>query len=134
MIFKNIFSFPSVYKERNKEIKELQIFLIDVKIVDNKIIIESNCNGYNQTIEFQKNIIKPSTHIKIFCSCSSFKYEFASVLKKYDSLYNDNLFVNKLPKEKNPYRVICGCKHLIKFAEFIKKNINMINRRLNINE
>lgn len=129
VLFKQILSFPSHFKSRIQSLNDLKIFLTNIKN-NNKLIIESSCHNYNQAIEFNDNRFSPRTHVKIYCSCESFKFEFANVLATYDGLYNSDFFIDNPSKIKNPYGIICGCKHIIALSQYIMKHLVSINRRI----
>lgn len=130
--FKQILSFPSIFKDRNDNIKKLIIFLTEInKDSDNNIIIKSSCNNHNQIIKFYDDNFNSKTKVQIYCSCESFKYEFSYVLFENDGLLNGNFFQkNFKPKIKNPYNYICGCKHIISLSQYVIKKLETINRRL----
>ena len=130
--FNQITKFPSFFKDRNNSLENLKISVTKVfKDENNYLTINSSWNNYEQIIIFNNNKITSKSEVKFFCSCDSFKYEFASVVKKFGSLCNEEFFTNtKKAKYKNPFNLPGGCKHIVALSNYIIKNLNKIYRSI----
>lgn len=125
-LFKNLLHFPSIYREREKHLKDLKIVITSTKYnkESNTLLISGNINNYNQQILLNliDDKINKTSPIKIHCDCDSFKFEFAKGLNNADGLLNSEIFkpyFSKIPKDKNIHQIQSGCKHLIAIAQFI---------------
>lgn len=120
-----ISKFPATYKDREKSVKDI----IFTKIVanpdtDNNITIDSSTGKYNQQIVIHDKSIHLNSPCKVYCSCESFKYEFANSIFRAGSLNSPLEFVRsiiKRPKEKNEFNIASGCKHLVALARQVLK-------------
>jgi len=111
--------FPAAYKDREKSIGEVRFNNIHQDIIKDKIIIHASTDKYQQEIEIQDEVIHLNSPVKVFCTCESFKYEFANAVFKAGSLLKSISFVRSIisrPKEKNQYNVPSGCKHIVALA------------------
>jgi hypothetical protein len=111
--------FPSTYKDREKTIKTVVFTSIIPTIKENKININSSTNKYSQEIEIQDETIHLNSPCRVFCSCESFKFEFANAVFRAGSLLKSIDFVRSIisrPKEKNEYNIASGCKHIVALA------------------
>ena len=75
-------------------------------------------------MEIQDEIIHLNSPVKVFCTCESFKYEFANAVFRAGSLLKSVNFVRSIisrPKEKNQYNVPSGCKHIVALARQVIK-------------
>jgi len=116
--------FPAAYKDREKSIGEVRFNNIHQNIIKDKIIIHANTDKYQQEMEIQDEILHLNSPVKVFCTCESFKYEFANAVFRAGSLLKATSFVRSIisrPKEKNQYNVPSGCKHIVALARQIIK-------------
>jgi hypothetical protein len=116
--------FPAAYKDREKSVGEIRFNNINQDIINDKIIIHANTDKYQQDIEIQDEVIHLNSPVKVFCSCESFKYEFANAVFRAESLLKSLSFVRSIisrPKEKNQYNVPSGCKHIVALARQVIK-------------
>ncbi|MDD4081839.1 MAG: SWIM zinc finger family protein [Sphaerochaetaceae bacterium] len=109
--------FPALFKDREKLAKLVVFKDISVdKIKDNVILITGKTDKYEQEIEILNSKITLKSECKIFCSCESFKYEFANSVFKNGSLRRPISFIKsiiKRPKHKNEHNTPSGCKHIV---------------------
>ncbi|MCK9439425.1 MAG: hypothetical protein WC188_04670 [Candidatus Caldatribacteriota bacterium] len=109
--------FPSVYKDREPSVKEVSFVSIEAERTENKtIFIRSSTGKYKQEIEIFDKDIHLNSPCKVFCSCESFKYEFANSIFRSGSLLQSISFIRSIvsrPKKKNEYNIVSGCKHLV---------------------
>jgi len=111
--------FPAKYKDREKSVGEIQFTNINHNVIDNKIIIHASTDKYQQEIEIQDEVIHLNSPVKVFCSCESFKYEFANAVFRAGCLLRSINFIRSIisrPKEKNQYNIPSGCKHIVALA------------------
>jgi|ADurb_Total_1113_FD_contig_91_54562_length_947_multi_2_in_0_out_0_2 hypothetical protein len=116
--------FPAAYKDREKSIGEVRFNNIHQDIIKDKIIIHASTDKYQQEMEIQDEIIHLNSPVKVFCTCESFKYEFANAVFRAGSLLKSVNFVRSIisrPKEKNQYNVPSGCKHIVALARQVIK-------------
>ena len=116
--------FPAAYKDREKSIGEVRFNNIHQDIIKDKIIIHASTDKYQQEMEIQDEIIHLNSSVKVFCTCESFKYEFANAVFRAGSLLKSVNFVRSIisrPKEKNQYNVPSGCKHIVALARQVIK-------------
>ncbi|HOD61966.1 MAG TPA: hypothetical protein PKG96_07690 [Bacilli bacterium] len=116
--------FPAAYKDREKSIGEVRFNNIHQDIIKDKIIIHASTDKYQQEMEIQDEIIHLNSPVKVFCTCESFKYEFANAVFRAGSLLKSINFVRSIisrPKEKNQYNVPSGCKHIVALARQVIK-------------
>lgn len=73
------------------------------------------------TLEFKSN-----TEVKVFCNCDDFKFRWAYVLHKFDSLIAPQNFILLPPKQTNPNMAVGCCKHIKVFLE--KANEHALTR------
>lgn len=121
MIFSNLLHYPAYYRERNKNLNNVILSNIKYNLdQDNNIIISANTDKYFLTILFKNVKITPNTKIFVDCNCKSFQFEFSSVIGKNNSLLYPERYSNtQLPKNRNEYRYLTGCKHLMVLGRFI---------------
>jgi len=118
--------FPAKFKERENSIKDIVFNNISTSIDENGVInIKASTSKYTQEIEVynSKNIYLKS-ECKVFCSCESFKYEFANSIFKSGSLLKPISFIRsiiKRPKERNEFNIPSGCKHIVALTRIILK-------------
>ena len=116
---------PSQYKEREKLVKGVIFNNITPTVNENgTIFIKSSTDKYIQEVEVRDEIIHLNSECKVFCSCESFKYEFANAVFKSGSLLKPIEFIRsivKRPKEKNQYNIPSGCKHIVALCRQILK-------------
>lgn len=108
--------FPSHYKDREKTVKDVIFTSITSTVKENKIIINSSTDKYTQEIIIHDTTIHLNSPCGVFCSCESFKYEFANAIFRAGSLIKPIEFVRsiiKRPKEKNEFNIASGCKHIV---------------------
>jgi hypothetical protein len=122
--FGNILHFPANYKNREKNLKNINLIEFEKKYNDTefKFIIKGlivGKNRYTPEIEvYTATGIHITSPVKIFCNCDSFKFEFAYAVAKYDSLLHPENFILHRPKEKNQFVTASGCKHIIALAKY----------------
>jgi len=116
---------PAAYKDREKSIKDVVFNKISPPLIeDDKIIIVSSTDKYTQEIIIQGETIHLNSPCKVFCSCESFKFEFANAVFRAGSLTKSIEFVRSIisrPKQKNEYNIASGCKHIIALSRQIIK-------------
>jgi hypothetical protein len=118
--------FPSTYKDREESVKDVVFNKISPPTTteDNNIFIVSSTGKYTQEVMIQDENIHLNSQCKVFCSCESFKYEFANAIFRSGSLLKPIEFVRsiiKRPKEKNQYNIPSGCKHIVALSRQIIK-------------
>lgn len=117
--------FPSAYKDREKLVKDVVFNKISPATKeDDTIFIVSSTGKYTQEVMIQDENIHLNSPCKIFCSCESFKYEFANAVFRSGSLLKPIELVRsiiKRPKEKNEYNIPSGCKHIVALTRQIIK-------------
>lgn len=124
MKLQNILNLLSYYKDRQNKVNQVLILKPSFIKEEDGIVCKCFTGKYNTFIKLLNN-----DDILVDCECDSFKYEFSEAIKKDESLlfkekYPDIIFKNKT-KNKG-YNHLTGCKHLIKFANFIFHNLNKI--------
>lgn len=123
IILNDLLNFPSFYRDRRQSLEGLIPTITNFKELDTSYLFEGKVGKYNVAIEFiKKEPITLKSPVRVECSCASFKYEFAAVLFRNRGLYNRENFFVSLPKEKNKFSIISGCKHIISFANYVLKN------------
>ena len=86
--------FPAAYKEREKLVNDVIFTEITYnKSEDQKILVNSRTNKYFQEMEIEGETINLHANVKVFCSCESFKYEFANSIFKSGSLKRPISFI-----------------------------------------
>ena len=118
--------FPAAYKDREKSISSVNFNNISPELdsENKKIIIKASTDKYQQELEIYDELIHLNSPVKVFCSCESFKYEFANSVFKAGSLLKPISFVRSIvsrPKEKNQHNIPCGCKHLVALCRQVTK-------------
>jgi hypothetical protein len=126
---------PAAYKEREKSTKDVIFNNISHTIKeDGSIYITSSTDKYSQEILIpnEQNIqIQLNSPCKVFCTCESFKYEFANAVFRSGSLLKSLEFVRsiiKRPKEKNQYNIPSGCKHIVALSRYIIKHNHKLSK------
>lgn len=120
MIFSNLIHYPSYYRERNKSLNSVILSNIDYRIDQDNFIVSANTDKYFLTILFKSVKLTPNTKILVDCNCKSFQFEFSSVIGKDNSLlYPERYSTTQLPKNRNEYRYLTGCKHLMVLGRFV---------------
>jgi hypothetical protein len=117
--------FPSMYKDREQTVKEVVFNNITTTVTENNtILVKSSTNKYEQEIEIQDDVIHLNSPCKIYCSCESFKYEFANAVFKSGNLLKQIKFIRSMisrAKEKNKYNIPSGCKHIVALSRQVLK-------------
>lgn len=117
--------FPAAYKEREKSVQDVVFNKISpITKEDKTIFIVSSTGKYTQEIMIQDETIHLNSPCKVFCTCESFKYEFANSVFRSGSLLKPIEFVRsiiKRPKEKNEFNIASGCKHIVALARQVIK-------------
>lgn len=121
--------FPAAYKNREKSVKDVVFTKIVVNPdTDKNINIDSSTGKYSQQIIIYDETIHLNSPCKVYCSCESFKFEFANAVFRAGSLNSPLEFVRsiiKRPKEKNEFNIASGCKHLVALSrQALKIKIN----------
>lgn len=122
--FRNILNFPSFYRDRQDSWRKINPSIIDVKKTESDITIVSMTGKYEQNIVIHDTKLAPNTRVTISCTCPSFNFEFANTLFKNQGLNRPEEFmkaIQKVAKEKNPYNIPSGCKHIIALANLVMK-------------
>lgn len=115
---------PSVYRDREKSIKDVLFINITPTVNEDNITIKSSTDKYTQEIVIYDNTIHLNSSCKIMCSCQSFQFEFANAVFKAGSLIHPIEFVRSIisrPKKKNEYNTPSGCKHIIALVRQVLK-------------
>ena len=130
--------FPAVYKDREATVKLVTFENVNYENTkDGNILIKSNTEKYNQEIllvlDENNKSISLRTPCTVYCSCESFKYEFANSLFKNNSLINPINMIRSIisrPKKKNMHNIPSGCKHIIALSkQIIKLNHKIIRNK-----
>lgn len=134
--FRNILHFPSKYKDRNKNVAPVKILISNLEKIDNKLVITGETDKYVSVIAINDiDKFDINNEVQINCNCESFKYEFQTPVYNSGGLYHTRLIntshLTVLPKEKNQFMVVSGCKHIIKLAQIILSNTDRIINRIN---
>ena len=113
--------FPSSYKDREKFVNNVILENVKAEVInENKILITSTTkSGYRQEIELEDNKISLRSPCKVFCTCASFKFDFAHAVFRAGSLLKPISFIRSViqrPKQRNQYDIPSGCKHIIALA------------------
>lgn len=110
--------FPAKFKDREKTIQNIVKYNIS-QTETGIIIVTSTTGQYEQKIEIYDNIIHMNSKCKFYCTCPSFKFEFAYSAFQQDALADPEKFLQsiaKKPKDKNQFGILSGCKHLVALA------------------
>lgn len=121
--------FPAIFKDREKTVKDIIFVNINTTMHDNNIVIHASTNKYQQELEIHDKTIHINSPVKIFCSCESFKFEFANSVFKTGSLLNQLDLLKSIvtrPKEKNQHNIPSGCKHIVALIRQILKSKTII--------
>ena len=135
--FNDLLHFPSFYRGRygsEKTVTLKKIKVTEKKNEDNSTSYIFSCisnNKYETIIEiikYPKDKGLTKCFVKAYCGCDSFKYEFASLFSKENSLYKPVYYINNgkprdNSKKRNKYDVISPCKHILKFSNFLLSKI-----------
>lgn len=94
------------------------------------VVSKNSGKAYSIQVHMDTNKITRDSKVKVFCNCDNFKFQWAYVLHKYDSLIAPQNFILLPPKIKNPTLEIGCCKHIKVFLELAFQNqlkrLNMI--------
>ena len=116
---------PAAYKDREKSVNTVFFNKISPPLIqDNIITIVSSTNKYTQEIIIHNDIIHLNSPCKVFCSCESFKFEFANAVFRSGSLTKSLDFIRSIvsrPKIKNEFNIPSGCKHIIALVRQVLK-------------
>jgi len=115
---------PAIYKTREKSVEDVIFTNINTTVGENEITIDSTTEDYTQEIIIKDNTIHLNSPCGVFCSCESFKFEFANAVFRAGSLIKPIEFVRsiiKRPKEKNEFNIPSGCKHIIALSRQVLK-------------
>lgn len=121
--------FPAFFRYREKLVDSVELLNININQVEGEgILATSNSrSGHSQYIMIRDDKIGLKSLCKIYCTCESFKYDFAYALNKIDSLYIPS-FIDKMkmfrstikrPRERNVYNIPSPCKHIVKLARYL---------------
>lgn len=116
--------FPAIYKNREKLVQGVIFNKITPTIDGDTIHISSSTDKYIQEVLIKGENIHLNSPCKIFCSCESFKYEFANAVFRNGSLLKPISFIRsiiKRPNEKNKFNIPSGCKHIVALMRQILK-------------
>lgn len=86
-------------------------------IIDGVVINKKSGKGYNVAIHMDTEQLTPKSNLKVYCSCSDFKFRWAYVLYKQGALLNPKEFVLEPPKKTNPDNKMNACKHIHTFMK-----------------
>ena len=135
--FNDLLQFPSFYRGRygsEKTVILSNIKVTEVKNDDGSKSFLFKCIS-NKKYETIIEIIKrpgdrgiKQCAVRAYCGCDSFKYEFASLFSKEDSLYKSIVYTNNgKPRDnnrkRNKYNIVSPCKHILRFANFLVTKI-----------
>lgn len=126
MDLRDILTIPSFYKERHDKVHAVTIS--NVNISSGFICSCLSNNKYITKIQFVDGIVKPESKILVDCVCPSFNFEFMNSIYRADGLLYVNRFMNLPARVKNTYSHLSGCKHLIKFAQFIFHKSDLVDK------
>ena len=94
------------------------------------VVSKQSGKAYSIRIQMDSEFLDANTKVKVYCNCDNFKFQWAYVLHKYDSLIAPQNFILLPPKIKNPTLEIGCCKHIKVFLELAFQNqlkrLNMI--------
>jgi len=129
--FKNILNVLSYYKERQKKID--QVMILSPRFERDKDTITCFCTTgrYNIVIKLSKDI-NIESDCWVDCECQSFAYEFANAIRPVNGLLNPTKYPDLRAKEKNKYQHVTGCKHIIKFAQYIFHRKSLISKEVKL--
>lgn len=117
--------FPAAYRNRESSVKFVTFNEIKAdKISDEIINIKSKTDKYIQEVEIYDKTIHLNSKCKIFCSCESFKFEFANSLFRQESLLHPTEFIRSVisrPKKTNQFNIVSPCKHIIALLRTITR-------------
>jgi hypothetical protein len=131
MILHDILTLPSFYKDRHDKVMAVSITNV---LVDGSFTCSCISNNKYQTkIQFIEGEIKSNSKILVDCQCASFNFEFMNSIFRSDGLLYVNRHMNLPAKNKNKYTHLSGCKHLIKFAQFLFHKSNIYNQEFKKN-
>ena len=127
ILLKRITTFPSYFSSRNEKLRSVAFQRITQAIGSHSVTFTGTTakSGYTTSIEVElvDRKIALQSPIKMRCSCESFTYEFLFPAHMNKGLLGDlpKLPIGKTkPKEKNPYSIVAGCKHVVKLAQYIQ--------------
>jgi len=116
--------FPSRYRHREDSLKNVTFIDISKEVEEDGIIIRSNTGKYAQEIKIFDTAIRLKSPCKVYCSCESFKFEFAHPIFRSGSLLKPISFVRSIinrPRERNEFNIPSGCKHIVALARMAPK-------------
>ena len=122
IILNDLLNFPSYYRDRRDSLYGLTPVITNFKETNDSCLFEGKVGKYDIVLECMSKNITLKTPVKVSCTCPSFKFEFAAVINRKQGLYDKGNFFVSLPKEKNKFNIISGCKHIISFANYVLKN------------
>lgn len=128
ILLKHIINFPSQFRDRREKLRNVAFQNINNSVGQNSVTFTATTAKSGHTtkieVEFIDRKISPQSPVKIRCSCESFSYEFLFTAHKNEGLLGllpkIPVGVQSKPKQKNPYSVIAGCKHIVKLAQYIQ--------------
>ncbi len=129
LTIKNFITIPAHYKDRIESIKKLKPKFLNIYLFENYPVLKYICNGYTLNFQLIGEEINEDSLIKFSCTCPSFNFEFANTLFNNDALFNPINFrkaISTVPKTKNKYNLVTGCKHSISCINDIYKRMDRI--------
>ena len=134
MKLKQFLNFPAIYKERNNDVKIINPMLLNVKIYNEQPLIIYKYKNYIINILLIGQQIDEDNEIKMSCTCPSFIFEFANSLYKSGNLFEPEKFIKSIkqvPKDKNKFNILTGCKHCISCCRHLFKYMDTIQLSIN---
>jgi hypothetical protein len=137
LTIKEFISIPAHYKDRIDSIKKLRPRLINIYLFEEFPVIKYQCNNYTLNFQLIGKEVNEDNLIKLSCTCPSFNFEFANTLFVNNALFQPRNFykaIQTIPKKKNKYNIVSGCKHSIACINDIYKRMDKIQIFLNKSE
>lgn len=99
-------------------------------ILSGIVVSKNSGKAYSIQVHMNTDMLTDNSLVKVFCNCDNFKFQWAYVLNKHNSLIAPQNFILLPPKQTNPDLTIGCCKHLKVFLELAYahqlKRINMM--------
>jgi len=107
----------------------LAVTISNFKVDVSEDSINCNCVSNRQYMTEIKllNIVNPQAICFCDCTCKSFMFEYANTIHKNNGLIYPDRYPDLAAKNKHNF----GCKHIIKFAQYIYHRSTLIKREVN---
>lgn len=116
---------------RQKRVLAVTISNFKVNTINTSINCECVSNGKYITQINLLNDIGPQAICTCNCTCKSFMFEYANIIHKNNGLIYPDRYPDLAAKSKHKYNF--GCKHIIKFSQYIYHRSTLIKREVNKN-